>query len=67
MMVETMVKEEDLMTVREAAEYLGISPATIRDWIRRKRIATYKPEIGRLAVDVNEIQEKLTPRKREQG
>jgi len=35
---ETMtvnVKEENWVGTREAAEFLGVKPATIRDWIRK--------------------------------
>lgn len=32
------MKNEQARTVREAAEELGLSPATIRLWIRQRRI-----------------------------
>lgn len=30
-----IIKEEKWIGTKEAAEYLGVQPATIRDWIRK--------------------------------
>ena len=30
-----IIKEESWIGTKEAAEYLGVKPATIRDWIRK--------------------------------
>ena len=30
-----VIKEEGWISTNEAAEYLGVNPATIRDWIRK--------------------------------
>lgn len=30
-----IIKEENWIGTKEAAEYLGVQPATIRDWIRK--------------------------------
>ncbi len=39
------MKEERLLTVREASEQLGLREATVRKWVLEKRIGYYK--IGR--------------------
>lgn len=30
-----VIKEEKWISTKEAADYLGVQPATIRDWIRK--------------------------------
>lgn len=62
-----MIADQDLLTIRDAAAALGISSATIRDWIRRKRINTYKADIGRIKVSVTELREKTTPREHQRA
>lgn len=37
-----MTKLRDYLRVREAAEFLGISQATLRNWSRDRRIATHR-------------------------
>lgn len=32
----------DYLTIKDAAELLGLSPNTIRNWEKQKRIKTYK-------------------------
>jgi excisionase family DNA binding protein len=52
------MKNEQARTVREAAEELGLSPATIRAWIRRRKIGYVR--LGRaVRIPVTEIRRLL--------
>lgn len=33
--MSAIIKKENLIGINEAAEFLGVKPATIRDWIRK--------------------------------
>jgi excisionase family DNA binding protein len=49
------MKHEQVRTIRETAEELGLSPATIRAWIRQRRIGYVR--LGRaVRIPVSEIQ-----------
>ena len=41
-----IIKEEKWIGTKEAAEYLGVQPATIRDWIRKGKDILHK-KIGK--------------------
>ncbi len=42
-----VIKEEGWTSTKEAAEYLGVKPATIRDWIRKGKDIPRK-KVGKL-------------------
>ena len=42
-----VIKEEGWISTNEAAEYLGVKPATIRDWIRKGKDIPRK-KVGKL-------------------
>lgn len=49
-----MMSTETARTIREAAEELGLSPATIRAWMRQRRIGYVR--LGRaVRIPINEI------------
>ncbi len=37
----------DYMLISEAAAYLGVSPTTLRNWERRRKLTTYRHPINR--------------------
>lgn len=36
-----MFNFRDYLTIKDAAEFIGVAPNTLRNWEREKRIATY--------------------------
>ena len=49
------MKHEQVRTIRETAEELGLSPATIRSWIRQRKIGYVR--LGRaVRIPASEIQ-----------
>lgn len=42
------LKNKDMLTTKEASEYVGCTPYTIRDLARKKVITHYKDPAGRL-------------------
>jgi transposase-like protein len=60
-----LIDEQELITVAEAARRFGKSPNVIRNWIYRRAITSYKPDIGiRVYVDAKEIEEKTALKER---
>lgn len=60
-----MTQDVDLITLEEAAKRFRVPIWTLRYWIGKRAIASYKPELGmHVLVDANELERKTTPRKR---
>ena len=57
-----MAKLDSFLTVREAAEYLGVSPNTIRNWGRDGKIKEHRHPINNYrlfkAVDLDKLLKK---------
>lgn len=41
-----MLKPMHYMKIKEAAEFVGVDPATLRNWERKKKIAVYRDPIN---------------------
>lgn len=41
-----MTKLDEFVTIKEAAEFLGVSPNTIRNWHRDRKIPVYRSPIS---------------------
>jgi excisionase family DNA binding protein len=37
-----MQKITDYLTIQEAADFLGITPSTLRNWEKEKKVAVYR-------------------------
>ena len=46
MVTESSVKLKEFLTVNEAAEYLGVSPSTLRNWDRSKKLKAQRHPIN---------------------
>lgn len=42
-----IMKLQDYMQIKEAAEFLGVSPATLRNWERSGKVVVYRHPINR--------------------
>jgi excisionase family DNA binding protein len=57
-----MLNEEDAIRPAGAARLAGVTEATIRRWVREKRLTKYEDGLGRMYIDRREVQELLAPR-----
>lgn len=48
LLVLSGLKNKSMMTTKEAAEYVGCKPCTIRELARKKAIVHYKDSVGRM-------------------
>jgi predicted site-specific integrase-resolvase len=51
-----------LRSVRQAADFYGINPQTIRDWIRAGLISSYRVGPKLIMVDLDEIRARVVRR-----
>jgi predicted site-specific integrase-resolvase len=56
-----MPQEEDMIRPAGAARLAGVSEATVRRWVREKRLVKYTDGLGRLWVDGAEVRKLVTP------
>lgn len=58
-----MSTDSDYLTVKEAAEFLGVSPNTLRSWGAAKKIAEYRHQVNNYRLykrsDLEELRLKL--------
>lgn len=56
-----MTKIIDYLTIKEAAQFLGVVPNTLRNWERMKKITAYRNPLNRYRLYKKEdLQELLT-------
>jgi excisionase family DNA binding protein len=56
-----MQDREDLRSVREVADYLGVTTRTIYNWFKSGLLTEYKTPSGQRRVDMNEVRRNLKP------
>lgn len=54
-------KKRELVTLEVAAQYLGVSPKTVRQWISEGKLTGYRLGNRMLRVDQNELDGLLRP------
>ena len=62
-----MANLAELLTVKEAAEFLGVSPNTIRNWDRNGKIPVHRHPISRYRLFKREDLESVLDRIEESG
>jgi excisionase family DNA binding protein len=60
---ETVSVRQRLLTVRQAADYLGLKPTTLYDWVARRKIPCVKLN-GALRFDLRELERLIESSKR---
>jgi excisionase family DNA binding protein len=56
-------REEEWLTAKEAAEFLGVSRRTIQDYVQQRKIQAYRSNIrGRLLFRRQDLEEFKRPR-----
>jgi excisionase family DNA binding protein len=56
--IDSHRKQLDILTVKQAAEALGLAPATVRAWILQRRLGYHKIG-GAVRIPINEIRRVL--------
>lgn len=55
-------RRRDLMTIREAAAYMGVSERTVRQWLADKKLTKYQVPGGRIIrIDRHEVDQLMDP------
>jgi MerR family copper efflux transcriptional regulator len=62
-----MTKLDEFVTIKEAAEFLGVSPNTLRNWHRDKKIPVYRSPISNYRLFKKKDLEKLLRQIEESG
>lgn len=62
-----MTKLDEFVTIKEAAEFLGVSPNTLRNWHRDGKIPVYRNPISRYRLFKKEDLERLLRQIEESG
>lgn len=54
-----MEKITEYLTIKEAAEFLGISPSTLRNWEKQDKLSTHRNPVNRYRLYRKEDLERL--------
>jgi excisionase family DNA binding protein len=58
---------KDFVTIKEAAEFLGVTSATLRNWDKQGKIKAYRHPLNRYRLykksELEKIKKQLVPRK----